>query len=158
MKRILVGAAAAMVLLSTVAWAQQGPGSGPGRGGRGRGMMYDPSRIETVSGKVTEVKEFTSMNGLNKGIHLTLDSGGKSMIVHLGPQSYLDQQTVKIAAGDNIEISGVKAARRGEEVFIAGAVKKDGQELKLRDETGRPLWAGKGRGAVAQPRKAPMGC
>jgi hypothetical protein len=136
--------------------------------------MYDPAKVETVSGQVTEVKEFGSMNGMRQGVGLTVRTGEKDVVVHLGPKFFLDEQAVKIAKGDTIEITGVKAFRRGQDVFMAGEVKKGGEVLKLRDEAGVPLWAGKGpgpgrRGAgpgpagttpdEAKPKpKAPVGC
>jgi hypothetical protein len=129
--------------------------------------MYDPSKAETVTGQVTEVKEFSSRNGMRQGVGLTVKAGDKTMLVHLGPKFYLDQQTVKIAEGDTVEITGVKSFRRGEDVFMAGEVKKGGEVLKLRDEQGVPLWAGTGPGrgpaggstdTKKPPRKAPVGC
>ena len=170
MKRFFA-VAVAIVLMGTAAWAQQGPG---GKGMRGKGPMYDPAKAETVTGQVVEVKEFTSMNGMRQGVGLTLKSGDKTVLVHLGPKFYIDQQTVKIAAGDAVEITGVKADRRGQDVFMAGQIKKNGEVLKLRDEKGMPLWAGTGPMMGTGPtgtgpaagktetqkpaRKAPVGC
>jgi hypothetical protein len=149
MKRLVV-ASLVMVSLAFVlvvsAPAQQG-GSGSGGGMTGRSQwMYDPSKAETVSGEVVAVKDFTSRNGVRKGIGLELNTGNQNILVHLGPQFYVDQQAVKIAAGDKVEITAVKSLRRGHEVLIAGEVRKDGQVLKLRDEKGEPLWAGSGPG------------
>jgi uncharacterized Zn-binding protein involved in type VI secretion len=132
--------------------------------------MYDPAKAEAVTGQVVEVKEFSSMNGMRQGVGLTLKTGDKNVLVHLGPKFYIDKQAVKIAAGDTVEITGVKAARRGQDVFMAGEVKKNGEVLKLRDENGRPLWAGTGPAGMGAgpagatpdqpkpPRKAPVGC
>jgi hypothetical protein len=158
MKKSVIAAAVVMVLVSAAAWAQQGAGYGAGRGMQGREQRYDPARTETVTGEVVEVQEFASRRGVVKGAGFTLAGDGKKMIVHLGPQSYMDQQPVKIAAGDKVEVTGVRTLRRGQEVFVAGEVKKGGEVLKLRDETGRPLWAGTGQGDGKRYRKAPVGC
>jgi hypothetical protein len=138
----LVGAASLMMLMMTTAvWAQQAMDSGAGRSMRGRGqMMYDPAAVETLTGEVAEIKELTSRSGSRAGVALTLNTGGRKLMVHLGRRSYIDGQALKLAIGDNVEISGVKTVNRGEEIFIAGAVKKGGAVLKLRDESGRPLW------------------
>ncbi len=146
MKRLVVSglvAVLSVVILAAAALAQQAGQRGI-RGGGPR--MYDPSKAETVSGDVVAVKEFTSKNGMRKGVGLELNAAGRTIVVHLGPKFYLDQQAVKIAAGDKVEITGVKTVRRGEEVFMAGEVKKGGESLKLRDDTGMPLWAGSGQG------------
>ncbi len=153
MKRFLV--AMAMMSLAVAAWAQQEPGQA--RGIRGQ-QMYDPSRTETITGQVVEVKEFTSRNGITKGAVLILKTGDKTVTVHLGPQSYLQEQPVKISAGDTVEVSGVKNVHRGQEVYLAGQVKKGAEVLKLRDETGRPLWAGNGMRSGKPVQKAPVGC
>ncbi len=151
MKRI---AAISLVVLSlalffaVAAPAQQRPG-GPeaGTGMKGRGQWrYDPSKAETIRGEVVGLKEFSSRNGMRKGIGLELNTGSQSILVHLGPQFYIDRQPVKIAAGDKVEITGVKTLIRGQDAFLAGEVKTGGQVLKLRDETGMPLWAGPGPG------------
>lgn len=146
MKRLVVSGLVAflcVVVLAAAALAQQAGQRGMRGGGQ---RMYDPSKAEIVSGDVVAVKEFTSRNGMRKGVGLELNAAGRTIVVHLGPQFYLDKQAVKIAAGDKVEITGVKAMRRGGEMFIAGEVKKGGESLKLRDDTGMPLWAGSGPG------------
>ena len=111
--------------------------------------MYDPSKAETVSGEVIAVKEFSSRNGARYGVGLELNTGDRTLSVHLGPRDFISQQTVKITAKDRVEVTGIKTFHRGKEVFIAGEVKKGGEVLKLRDEKGIPLWAGAGPGGVA---------
>ncbi len=106
--------------------------------------MYDPSKAETVSGEVVAVKEFTSRNGMRQGVGLDLKTAGGSLLVHLGPKDFLSSQPLKFAAGDQVEVTGVKSVRRWGEVFMAGEVKKGGEVLKLRDEKGLPVWAGTG--------------
>ncbi len=144
-----------IVLAATVAWAQQEPGQS--RGMRDQ-QMYDPSKTETITGQVIEVKEFTGRNGITRGMGLVLKSGDKTIAVHLGPQSYIQGQSVKIAAGDTLEVTGFKTVRRGQEAMLAGQVKKGDEVLKLRDETGRPLWSGQGMRGGKRVQKAPVGC
>jgi hypothetical protein len=147
MKRFVVMAVLS-ILLAATASAQQGPGGrGDGGGMPGKGQrMYDPSKVETVSGEVVAVKELMFRNGMRKGIGLKLNTGSQTMFVHLGPQWFIEQQSVKIAAGDKVEVTGVKTVRREKEVFVAGEVRKGGEVLKLRDAGGVPLWAGSGPG------------
>ncbi len=124
----------------------QGPGSCNGCGmGMGRGMggrMYDPAKAETLSGQITSVEEFAAPRGRGTGVVLTVSSGGNTLAVHLGPKWFLEKQEMKLAAGDTVEIKGVKTFRQGRDIFIAGEVKKGSDILKLRDEQGIPLWAG----------------
>ena len=76
------------------------------------------------------------------GIGLKLKVGNETVIVHLGPQWYIERQDIKIVAGDRVEVKGVKTQRMGQEFVIAAEVSKGGEVLKLRDEKGFPAWAG----------------
>jgi hypothetical protein len=148
MRKVLVVALVVfLVSVAVSAFAKQWQGEkGGGDRPGGQYRMYDPSKAETVSGEVVAVKEFTSRNGIRKGIGLELNTGSQAILAHLGPQFYIDQQSVKIAVGDKVDITGVKAVIRGQDVFLAGEVRKGDQVLKLRDEKGVPLWAGSGPG------------
>ncbi len=160
MKKVLLGSLglAALVVLVVAgmvfAAQDQGPAAGPGNCngcgmGMGRGMggrMYDPAKAETLSGQVVSVEEFASPRGRGAGVVLKVTSGSETLAVHLGPKWFLDNQAMKFAAGDSVEIKGMKTFRRGQDIFIAGEVKKGGEILKLRDEQGIPLWAGWRRG------------
>jgi hypothetical protein len=120
-----------------------GPGGGPGR-------MYDPAKAETVQGKVTAVDKIGGGRRMGPGIGLKLKTASGELTVHLGPQWYIEQQgEVPIKAGDTVEVKGVKASRGGQEFFLAGEVKKGEDVLKLRDDSGTPLWAGWRRGGPA---------
>jgi hypothetical protein len=120
-----------------------GPGGGPGR-------MYDPAKAETVKGEVVAVEKVGGGRKMGPGIGLKLKTASGELVVHLGPQWYIEQQgEVPIKAGDTVEVKGVKASRGGKEFFLAGEVRKGGDVLKLRDDSGVPLWAGWRRGGPA---------
>ncbi len=156
-KWIVFGLAAALLAGAAVATAQPWQGPGPGDcNGCGRGMdrgggfsrMYDPSRAEIVKGQVVSLEQVAPQRGRGNGggVGLKVNTGAETLFVHLGPQWFIDKQGVKIAAGDTVEIKGVKAVRRGQDVFIAAEVKRGQDGLKLRDENGVPAWAGCRRG------------
>ncbi len=143
----LKAASFVVVLLTVAAMAAAQPWQGwKGSGGWGMGggynRMYDPFKAETVSGEVASVEQITPMRKMGAGIGLKLNTGKETLLVHLGPQWYIERQDMKIRAGDKVEIKGVKAVRMGQDVFIAAEVKKDGETLKLRDDAGFPAWAG----------------
>jgi len=128
-----------VVLLAANAWAQSGKGRNSGR------RIYNPATVETMSGEVVSVDQTTSKRGRSLGVHFTLKAEKETIPVHLGPGWYVDQQEVKLAPGDKVEVSGSRVTYQGKPVIIAGQVKKDGKTLQLRDANGVPAWAGQGR-------------
>lgn len=150
MKRItVVSILASLLVLASVAAAQPWGGW---RGSGGWGMKggncgpYDATKAETIKGEVVSVEQVTPRRGMGPGIALKLNSGDETLSVILGPQWYVERQDIKIVAGDEVEVAGVKTVRRGQDVFLAAEVKKGGDILKIRDEDGYPAWAGWRRG------------
>ena len=128
-----------VVLLAANSWAQSGKGRNSGK------RLYNPATVETLSGEVVSVDKTSSRRGRSLGMHFILKTDKETIPVHLGPSSYLDQQEVKLAPGDKVEVTGSRVTYKGKPVIIAGQVKKDGQTLQLRDANGVPAWAGQGR-------------
>lgn len=140
----------ALFLVATAAWGQpgMGPGGGPGRGWGARdsySRMYNPQTAETLSGEVVNVDKFTPNKNMSYGVHLTLQTPKETVPVHLGPGWYIDKQPLTIAAGDKIEVTGSRIMYQGKPAIIAAEVKKGDKVLKLRNATGIPAWAGRGR-------------
>ena len=84
------------------------------------------------------------------GVVLSLDgdlllqtSSGDEVLVGLGPLTYEARADFALAVGDELSVLGYH--EDGE--FKAGTVENltAGQTLLLRDETGRPMWAGNGQ-------------
>jgi hypothetical protein len=100
---------------------------------------YNP---ETLAGKVVAVNRITPKKpGQSERVIMVLQTDQGAVRVRLGPAKYFDQQALKLAPGDQVEVKGVRASRAKAPTFIAGEVKKGDQVLKLRDDaTGRPLW------------------
>ena len=133
------------VLMAPQNYAQQQvPPTAPEREGR----FYNPQAVETLTGTVTAVNTLTpKRSGRPAQVMMLLNTGQGTVKVHLGPADYLNRQALKLAAGDRVEVRGVRLTRPRVTVFMAGSVTKDGQVLQLRDEaTGRPLWAGARQG------------
>lgn len=125
------------------AFAQQGGVRGGGWGPSTRYVrMYDPKTVETVTGTVTAVEKFTPMRGMSTGIHLEVATADGPLSVHLGPSWFIDEQPVKIAVHDKVEVTGSRITFDGKPAIIASEVKKGDQMLKLRDARGMPVWGG----------------
>jgi hypothetical protein len=152
MKRIGIVVAGIVLLgvaLTTDSFGQTGMkwrGSG-GWGPEGAfGRMYDPKTAETVKGTVVSVDRVAPMKGMNAGLHLVVKSDAETISVHLGPSWYLENQDVKIQQGDVVEVKGSRVTIAGKPALIAAEVKKGEATLRLRDETGIPVWTGWRRG------------
>jgi len=118
------------------------------RGG-GPGKFYDPSTLETVVGEVVQVQRGPlGKKGKVDMVRLTLKTDQETILVFLGPATFVDAQPLKLAPGDKVEVTGSRQrhAARGLAFINAGALKKDGQVMQIRDDQGKPLWRGQGQG------------
>jgi hypothetical protein len=75
-------------------------------------------------------------------VHILVKTDKETVDVHLGPGWYIDNQDVKIMAGDKVEVKGSRVIFQDKPAIIAAEVKKGDEVLKLRDESGFPVWAG----------------
>ena len=148
MKKIIgitAGIAVLALALAPQALAQGGPrwrGSGGWGPGGQYARLYDPKTVETISGEVVKVDRITPLRGMSGGVHLVVKTDKEEVSVHLGPLWYLENQDVKIAPKDKVEIKGSRVMVQGKPAIIAAEVKKGDQILKLRDEAGVPAWSG----------------
>ncbi|MBL7062634.1 MAG: hypothetical protein ISS49_00315 [Anaerolineae bacterium] len=120
--------------------ARGAPGVGRD-GGRGQGQganahnIWDTAHIvnwETVTGEVTVVDN-----------EITLQTAEGDVLVGLGQAWYREDTGFALQVGDEVSVTGFH--EDGE--FKAGSVENltTGETLVLRGETGRPMWAGRGR-------------
>lgn len=130
------------LMLFTDAIARIGKGSGGWGMSGSYSMMYDPAKVETLSGEVASIDEFQPMKGMSKGVHVTLKTETETVPVHLGPEWFLEKQDAAIEKGDKLEVTGSRISFEGKPAIIASEVKKGDQTLKLRDEKGVPVWSG----------------
>lgn len=131
--------------LSTAAWAapwQQWRGSGGWGTGGAYQRMYDPAKVETVSGEVVGVEKVSRGRGPKEGIHLQLRTDTETLPVHLGPSWFIERLDTRIEKGDRVEVRGSRVAMDGKPAIIAAEVKKGDAVLQLRDQSGVPVWAG----------------
>ena len=137
----------ALLLMSLASTAFAAPWQGwRGSGGWGMGSayqrIYDPAKVETVTGEVVSVDKVTPMKRMNIGIHLQVKTDKETIPVHLGPSWYIERLDTRIEVGDKLEVKGSRVTVAGKPALIAAEVKKGDALLKLRDESGIPAWAG----------------
>jgi hypothetical protein len=98
-----------------------------GSGGWGPGTpyskMYDSKTVETISGEVVKIDTITPRKGMSSGVHLSVKTDKEEISVHLGPNFFIENQDVKIAAKDRVEVKGSRIAFDGKPAIIAMEVK-----------------------------------
>ena len=133
---------ALLVASPVLSLAQGGPPPGKGPGAM---RTFVPSTVVTVTGSV--VGESRTDRGMgHSGVHLSVKTADGEIQVHLGPDVWVDKQTVKFAKGDQITVKGSKVTFDGKPAVIAETVTKGATTLVLRDATGVPVWRGQGQG------------
>jgi hypothetical protein len=132
--------------LSAESFAQRGAMKWKGSGGWGPGTpysrMYDPAKVETISGTVESVGTAVPMKGMYAAATLTVKTDKETIAVHLGPEWYIGRLDTKIAKGDAIEVKGSRVTFADKPAIIAAEVKKGDSVLALRDSAGIPVWSG----------------
>jgi hypothetical protein len=149
MKKSLVMIAVLSIVtlgLTAESFAQRGAMNWRGSGGWGPGTsynrLYDPAKVETLSGTVLAVTQVVPMKGMNAAVAVTLKTDKETISIHLGPEWYIGRLDTKIVKGDNIEVKGSRVTFAGKPAIIAAEVKKGDNVLVLRDSEGIPVWSG----------------
>ena len=91
-----------------------------------------------------------------QGVVLKTEAG--DITVNLGLPWFPRKQDFTVKQGDTLEVTGSKVTRDDQTWLLAAQVKNGEQTLKVRDESGKPLWrkhepgggwsGGMGRGGV----------
>jgi hypothetical protein len=128
---------------------------GEGRGGQGQGGGYGQSAAAiggtgstyTVPSEAWTAYEGTVMEAPGPGVDLVImTDDGEEIAIGTGP-SYMEAQGFALQAGERVQVQGYW--EDGAE-FKAAQITRlpDGETITLRDQLGRPAWAGNGRGAA----------
>jgi hypothetical protein len=110
--------------------------------------MYDTKTETTIRGTVETVDEVAPQGRMAgrsggrsmSGTHIVLKTDKDSIAVHLGPSAFLEENKLKLAKGDELEVLGSRVTMAGEDVVLAREITRGEQTVKLRDAAGRPVW------------------
>lgn len=106
---------------------------------------YDINTVTTVTGRVVALHTGDD----HRNAQCELESNGTHTVVVLGPSRYWAEHGIVIKAGDEVAVRGSKAqGKDGVVYFLAQKISDTSQNssVSLRNESGRPAWAGKGMG------------
>ena len=121
-------------------WKSRGSGGWGHRGDYHR--LYDTKTVETLRGVITEVDSIIPYKDMSTGIRVTLKASQEVISVHLGPAWYIENQDVDIIKNIEVEVTGSRVTFEGKPAIIAAELKTGDDLLKLRDESGFPVWNG----------------
>ena len=130
--RVGIVCLASVVLLSTIASAQQKAQTVPQRN-----LNYDVSREISVQGSVISYSETSSAAPF--GPHVTLQTSSGVLDIHLGNARLLESNPFTLAAGDTIRVIGESVPFGSGTQFLARLIQKGNQALVLRSPQGFPL-------------------
>jgi hypothetical protein len=141
---LVLSIAVLCLLLSAKAWGQGR--TGPQEGGRWEppgqyASRFDPKTLQTFSGEVTTVDQLIPGYSMSDRVWLGLQTDKNMILVILGPTWFHKVRNFRIEPKDRLEIKGSMIHGMEEPLFIATEVKKGDRVLKLRDDSGYPLWA-----------------
>ncbi len=124
---------------------QQAESRGQGNEGAGQAGGAQEERIFENAGGDHPVDTWMTIEGRVVSLvddELTIETADGELTIHTGPEWYWESEGIAIEIGDQVEASGFY----DEETFELAKLENitTGQTVLLRDETGRPFWAGRG--------------
>ena len=125
---------------------REASGSGEGRGGYGAQGREDAPGDQTGTGQVN-VEEWLTIQGailsVDANALVVQTDSGEQVVVENRAWWFAQEQGFSAQAGDQVTLVGFYEGDHFEVGRIDNAT--NGQMVRLRDENGRPLWAGRGR-------------
>ncbi|MBL8745023.1 MAG: PRC-barrel domain-containing protein [Phycisphaerae bacterium] len=105
-------------------------------------QLYASGSESTISGSIVSIEDSAPMPGVPPVTVLTVKSPAEgTVVVHLAPKWYLDEQRIVLRKGDNVTINGRHAECNGKRCLIAAQVTpSDGSAVILRRKGGDTTW------------------
>lgn len=102
--------------------------------------------VETITGTVVRARRSRGRAGAARrpvpirGRQFLLQTAKETVTVRVGPYPYRRRQGFEIRADDQLEVKGWRLGTPGRAIMLAGEIRKESRVLKIRDDSGRPLW------------------
>jgi len=129
-----------LVLLAALAPAPAFAEAAPPAGKSSPKARFDPATVVTVTGKVLGEQRIDNGKG-KKAVRLVIKVGDDQVSVQLGPDSYVDGQKIRFAAGDEVTVKGSKFVYSNKYGLIAQAVTRGTETVVFRSAKGKPAWS-----------------
>lgn len=128
---------ALFIAVPSLTAAQPGPAQDAAHGSG----TFDRSTVATVTGVVLGESRVDRGTG-HPEVELLLRTTGGDMRVLLGPDYWVDTQSLRIAKGDQVQVKGSVIALDGKPSIVAETVTWGSITLDLRNASGVPAWSG----------------
>ncbi len=102
--------------------------------------LFNSKTVSTISGEVVRVEQVPSGNGQDLCVQGVLKTAKGQITVVLGPKSYMAKQGLTLTPKDRLTVTGSSISIMGKPFLLATEVKGD-RTMKLREASGRPVWA-----------------
>jgi hypothetical protein len=96
--------------------------------------------LETLKGKVAEVNYLPGASAQTAMVEIRLQSDAQTTPVRLGPTGFLNRNGLGLKEGDMIQVRGYRVSANDVEFLVATEIEKNGKNLALRNDRGRPAW------------------
>jgi len=103
-------------------------------------QYYDTTMVTTITGTIASVDSQATPRGNNYIVRLSIHDTSGTSTVMVGPSSYLNEQGISFAKGDSVQVTGSKVHFNENEFILAAQIVVAGKTIKLRDNSGRPVW------------------
>jgi hypothetical protein len=138
---LLMVIGALSLLFAQAAWGQSNNDRLAGEDWGQYYRIFDPKSVETYRGEVVTMDRLAPGGGMSNRVWLGLKTDKGMILVILGPTWYHQKMNITIEPKDMVEVKGSMITSMEEPIVIAITVKKGDQVIKLRDDSGYPLWA-----------------
>lgn len=104
-------------------------------------QMFDRKTVQTVQGQILTIEPFSPGNRMCNGLHIKLRTAAKPLVVHLGPQWYIEDQKIALHYGMQVRATGSMIQFQQAPAMIAIEISTEHGILKLRSADGIPYWS-----------------
>jgi hypothetical protein len=101
-------------------------------------QFYDISKEVTLSGTVSDVLA-KATPGTMAGPHVLFATSSGKVDASLGRFALQGKDPLSVAAGKEVEVTGIMKTIKNREIFVARIVKVDGKAYTIRNQHGVPL-------------------
>lgn len=159
MKRTSLALSAAALLVAMALPTSNVAAQADSAAAKNRAGAYDATQSVSFTG-VTVIRIDTVQAGAGSTVSAVFAAGNDSLTAWIAPATFLLANSMTLAAGDVIDISGSKVTMAGKPSLIASEIKKGETKLVLRDKaSGVPAWpqaAAKSMDMTKPPADAPI--